>query len=306
MAFTPLNALNAFIVVARRLSFAGAARELGVSTSAVSQSVQKLEERLEVTLITRTSRSVALTDSGRRLLENAGPAVDQALESMRTVKATRGEVTGRIRLTVPTAAVTLVLGELLPLFVQRYPKVELDVRVENRFVDVVSEGLDAGIRLIEAIDRDMVQIRLTGPCRVVIAGAPSYLEKRGTPQKPADLLHHDCIGFRMAGNDAVFAWELERGKKTVRVPIRAAVVTNDAELIRTLAIAGVGLTYRLEPTIADHIAKGRLRVVLPQYAPTVPGLFLYFPSRAQLSPALRAFVTTARELARRPAVAKRL
>ena len=199
---------------------------------------------------------------------------------------------------MPSAAVPLVLVRLLPRFVERHPKVEVDVRAENRFVDTVAEGLDAGIRLIESIDRDMVHVRLSGPCRIVVAGAPSYLEKRGTPQKPPDLLHHECLGFRFGASEATWPWELERGKKTFRIPVRGPVTTNDSHLIRSLAVAGVGLLYGLEPTIAEDIEGGRLRVVLPQYAPTVPGLFLYFPSRAQISPALRAFVAVARELSR--------
>jgi len=295
MAFTPLNALNAFLAVARRRSFAAAARDLGVSTSALSQSVRQLEERLGVTLLTRTSRSVAPTDAGQRLLENAGPAVDQALESLQTVTAKPGEITGRVRLSVPTAAIRLVLARLLPRFVERYPNVEVDIRVENQFVNIVAEGLDAGIRLVEAIDRDMVHVRLSGPARLVVAAAPSYLERRGIPRKPTDLLQHDCICSRLTQSGEVWAWELERGKKTWRVPVRGPVATNDAELPRVLALAGVGLIYALEPLIADEIARGRLRIVLEPYAPTVPGLFLYFPSRAKSSPAFRAFVEVARE-----------
>lgn len=296
MAFTPLNALNAFVAVARRLSYAAAAKDLGVSTSALSQSVRQLEERLGVTLLTRTSRSVALTDAGQRLLDNAGPAVDQALESLKTVKAKRGEVTGRMRLTVPTAAVNLVLARLLPRFVERHPKVEIEVRVEDRLVDTVAEGLDAGIRLIESIDRDMVHVRLSAPARIVVAGAPSYLERRGVPQKPTDLLQHDCIGMRWAASGEPWAWELARGKKMWRVPVHGPVTANNFELRRLLAVAGVGLIYALEPSIADELASGQLRVVLAPYAPEVPGLFLYFPSRTQVSPALKAFVAVARDV----------
>ncbi len=296
MAFTPLNALNAFVAVARRLSYAAAAKDLGVSTSALSQSVRQLEERLGVTLLTRTSRSVALTDAGQRLLDHAGPAVDQALESLKTVKAKRGEVTGRVRLTVPTVAVTLVLARLLPRFVERHPKVEVEVGVDDRLVNTVAEGLDAGIRLIESIDRDMVHVRLSAPARIVVVGAPVYLEHRGVPQKPADLLQHDCICMRFASSGEPWAWELERGKKTWRVPVRGPVTTNNFDLMRILAVSGVGLFYALEPTIADELARGRLRVVLEPYAPAVPGLFLYFPSRAQVSPALKAFVAVAREV----------
>jgi DNA-binding transcriptional LysR family regulator len=296
MAFTPLNALNAFIGVARRLSYAAAAKDFGVSASALSQSVRQLEARLGVTLLMRTSRSVALTDAGQRLLETAGPAVDQALESLKTVNAQRGEVTGRVRLTVPTVAVSLVLKELLPRFTERFPKVELHVHVEDRFVDMVAEGLDAGIRLVEAIDRDMVHVRLSPPCRIVVAGAPAYLKRRGEPQKPEDLLRHDCLCTRLTPSGDPWAWELERGKKTWRVPVRGSVTTNNFELRRALAVAGGGLIYAMEPNLKDELARGRLKLVLEAYSPDVPGLFLYFPSRAQVSPALKAFVEVAREV----------
>jgi DNA-binding transcriptional LysR family regulator len=304
MAFTPLNALNAFITVARRRSYAAAAKDLGVSASALSQSVRQLEGRLAVTLLTRTSRSVALTDAGQRLLDNAGAAVDQALESLKTVKAKRGEVAGRVRLSVPSAAVPLVLTRVIPRFAERHPKVELDVRVENQLVNTVAEGLDAGIRLIESIDRDMIHVRLSAPCRIVVVGAPSYLERRGVPQKPADLLQHDCICMRWAPNGQPWAWELERKKKTWRVPVRGPVTTNDAGLSRSLALAGVGLYYALEPTIADELSRGELRIVLEPYAPEVPGLFLYFPARAQVSAALKAFIEVAREATAAPGRAR--
>jgi len=295
MAFTSLNALHAFIVVARRLSYAAAARDLGVSTSALSQSVRQLEERLGVTLLTRTSRSVALTDAGHRLLENAGPGVDQALESLKSVRAERGEVTGRVRLSVPSASVSTVLANLLPRFLARYPKVNLEVHVDDRLVNTVAGEFDAGIRLIESIDRDMVHIRLWGPTRLVVVGAPSYFGRKGVPQKPQDLLRHDCICVRRVPSGEPWAWELVRGKKTYRVPVRGSVTTNDAELMRAMAVAGVGLFYSLESRVANDLTSGRLRIVLEPYAPEVPGLYLYFPKRSQVSPALKAFVAVARE-----------
>src|SRR5258708_196994 len=296
MAFTPLNALTASLAVARRRSYAAAANDLGVSTSALSQSVRQLEERVGVPLLTRTSRSVALTEAGQRLLDNAGPAVDQALEALKTIKAKPGEVTGRVRLTVPSAAVPLVLGRMLPKFVERHPKVELEAFIEDRLVDAVAEGLDAGIRLIEAIDRDMVHVRLTGPMRLLVVAAPAYLERRGVPRKPADLLQHNCICMLWNPSGDPWPWELERRKKTWRVPVRGPVTTNSFELMQMLAIAGVGLYYVLEPFITEELSRGRLRVVLEEYAPEVPGLFLYYPSRAQVPSALRAFVDVAREM----------
>ncbi|BDG10036.1 LysR family transcriptional regulator [Anaeromyxobacter paludicola] len=297
MAFTPLNALNSFLAVARQRSFAAAARHLGVSTSALSQSVRQLEARLGVTLLTRTSRTVALTDAGQRLLENAGAAVDQALESLKTVSARPGEVTGRVRLSVPSMAVPLVMARILPRFLERHPRVEVEVQSENRFVNIVAEGYDAGMRLSEAIERDMVQLRLMGPGRFVVTAAPAYLARRGEPERPLDLLQHDCICIRSTPAGARYAWELERGKRSWRVPVRGPVTTNDSELMRLLAVSGVGLLYAFEPVIADDLRSGRLRVVLEPYAAAVPGFFLYFPSRAQVSPALRAFVDVAREVA---------
>jgi DNA-binding transcriptional LysR family regulator len=299
MAFTSLNSLSGFVAVARRLSYAAAARDLGVSTSALSQSVRQLEERLGVTLLMRTSRSVALTDAGHRLLDNAGPAVDQALEALKNVRAKRGEVTGRVRLTAPSASIPLVLGDLLPRFIARYPKVEVDVHVDDRLVNTVAGEFDAGIRLIEAIDRDMVHVRVSGATRLVVVGAPAYFERKGVPQKPEDLLKHECICIRRAPSGEAWAWELERGKRTYRVPVRGPVTTNDAELMRTMAVAGVGLFYSLESRVANDLKAERLRVVLEAYAPEVPGLYLYFPKRSQVSPALKAFVEIASAKVRR-------
>lgn len=290
MAVTPLNSLNGFVAVARKLSYAGAARELGVSTSALSQSVRQLEERVGVPLLQRTSRSVALTDAGRRLLDHAGPAIDQALESLKSVTATPGAVTGRIRMTVSAMAALHVLSKVVPGFVEAHPGIELDIRVDNRLVDAVAEGYDAGIRLIESIDRDMVHVRLCPPGRFVVLGAPAYFERHGTPQKPEDLLQHACICIRSAPDRPTYAWELERGKKSWRVPVKGPVVTNDSTFMHRLAVAGVGLLYAFEPTVAEDVKRGALRVVLESYAADVPGLFLYFPSRAQVSPALKAFV----------------
>lgn len=296
MAFTPLNALNAFLAVARRRSFSAAARDLGVSTSALSQSVRQLEARLGAVLITRSSRSIALTAIGQRLLDSAGPSIDHALESLKLATACPGEVTGRVRLSVPSGAATLVLGRLLPRFIERYPRVELDIRVDDRLVDIVAEGFDGGIRLVESIDKDMTHVRLTEPARVAITASPAYLKRKGVPQKPPDLLQHDCLGIRWAANGDVWAWELERGAKTWRIPVTGVVTTNESALRRELALAGVGILYTFEPLIAADVAGGRLRLVLEPYAPAVPGLFLFFPSRARASPAFRAFVDVAREV----------
>ncbi|MBN8465850.1 LysR family transcriptional regulator [Corallococcus exiguus] len=292
-----LSHLETFLVVARLGSFSAAARELRVSPAAVSQSTRQLEEQLRVVLFTRTTRSMALTDAGRRLLEGAGPGLGQALASLREVSAQPGETVGRLKLTVPEIAWPHVIAPVLPAFRERHPRVEVEVVVENRFVDIVAEGYDAGVRLHEAIERDMVQVRLTDAFRFVVVAAPSYLERHGTPQKPEDLLHHECFTIRIPSSGALYAWELERGKRNWRVPVRGGIVTNHRELTLALVEQGLGLAYAFEPAVREALRTGRLVRVLEQYAPSVPGFFLYFPSRARRSGPLRLFVEVVKELA---------
>ncbi len=301
MNTAPLSQLQVFLVVARERSFSRAARELGVSTPAVSQSVRQLEEQLRVVLLNRTTRSVSLTDAGRRLFESAGPALGHAVAALSEVSAKPGETVGRVRLSVPTASVPYVIDPVLATFRERHPRIEVEVVVEDRLIDIVAEGYDAGVRLSEAIERDMVQVRLTSAFRFVVVGAPSYLARHGTPERPEDLLRHECITFRSQSTGTLYAWELERGRRNWRVPVRGGVVTNDSHLRSVLAEQGVGLAYVFEPSVAEQLRDGRLQRVLEPYAATVPGFFLYFPSRAQRSPALRLFVDAAKELARGPA-----
>lgn len=295
MSSIPFPQLQAFLAVARARSFSGAARDLGVSRSAVSQSVRQLEEDLGVTLVARTTRSVAVTDAGRRLLESAGPAIAQVQAALGEVSAKPGEVVGRLRVTLPRAGFELVIRPFLPTFRERHPRIELELVFEDRRVDIVKEGFDAGVRLSEFVERDMVSVRLTNPLRFIVVGAPSYFEKHGTPERPEDLLHHECLTFRSETTGSPYAWELERGKKTWRVPVRGSVLTNNGHLCLEWAEQGLGLSYAYEPLAAEGLRTGRLRCVLEGYAAGVPGLFLYYPSRAQRSPALQLFVETLRE-----------
>ena len=190
-----------------------------------------------------------------------------------------------------------VINPVLPGFRERYPRVEVEVVVDDRFVDIVAEGYDAGVRLSEAIERDMVQVRLTDAFRFVVVAAPSYLARAGTPQKPEDLLRHECITFRAQSTGNIYAWELERGRKSWRLAVRGGAITNSGPVMVALAEAGAGLTYAFEPEVREQLRSKRLKIVLEEYAPTVPGFFLYFPSRAQRSGPLRLFVEAARELA---------
>ena len=297
MRTAPFPQLQTFLTVSRLRSFTGAARELGVSRSAVSQAVRQLEEQLRVVLLARTTRSVSLTDAGLRLVESAGPALGQVHAALTEVSAQPGEAVGRLRLTVPRTAVPFVIDPVLPTFRARHPRVEVEVAVEERLVDIVAEGYDAGVRDTEAIERDMVQVRLTDGFRFVVVGTPDYLARRGTPARPEDLLRHECITFRSKTTGALYAWELERGRKTWRVPVRGGIVTNDGPLAVSLAEEGLGLAYAFEPTVRERLRDGRLRCVLEPYAATTPGYFLYFPSRAQRSVPLRLFIEAAKELA---------
>ena len=302
MTTAHFSQLEAFLAVARAQSFSGAARELGVSRSAVSQSVRQLEEELRVTLVARTTRSVSLTDAGRRLLESAGPAVAQVRAALSGVTEQPGEVVGRVRLTVPRSAFHFVIEPVLPKFRERHPRIEVELVFEDRRVDLVRDGYDAGVRLSEFVERDMVSIRLTEAFRFVVVGAPSYLDKQGTPERPEDLSQHECLTFRSETNGSLYAWELERGRRTWRVAVRGGVVVNDGLYCAAWAEQGLGLAYVMEPLVKEQLAKGTLRRVLEPYAASVPGFFLYYPSRAQRSAPLRLFVETVRELtAKRPA-----
>jgi DNA-binding transcriptional LysR family regulator len=301
----PFVPLQSFLVVARLRSFSSAARELGVSRSAVSQAVRQLEEQLRVVLLARTTRSVSLTDAGRQLVESAGPAVRQTIAALTEVSAKPGETVGRLRLSVPRAPVPSIIQPAVTKFRQRHPRIEVEVTVEERFVDLVAEGYDAGVRLTEAIERDMVQVRLTDAFRFIVVGAPEYLARSGTPQRPEDLLRHECITFRSKTTGALYAWELERGKRTWRLPVRGGVVSNDAELNVSFAAQGLGLAYAFEPMVKEQLRTGRLVQVLEPYAPTVPGFFLYFPSRTQRTTPLRLFVDVVREVAALASYVKR-
>jgi DNA-binding transcriptional LysR family regulator len=288
--------VQAFLTVSRLSSFSAAARELGVSRSAVSKSVRQLEEQLGVLLLTRTTRSLSLTEAGRRLVETAGPALGQLLSALREVGAEPGETVGRLRLSVPRIAYPLVIGPVLPRFRDRHPRIEVELVFEDRLVDIVGGGFDAGIRLEEYLERDMVGIRLTDAFRFIVVGAPSYLERRGNPERPEDLLKHECLTFRSESTGSLYAWELERGRRSWRVPVRGGIVVNDGLVCTNLAEQGLGLAYVAEPLVTDQIRNGRLLRVLEAFAADVPGLFLYYPTRSQHSAALRLLVETARDI----------
>jgi DNA-binding transcriptional LysR family regulator len=292
-----LPQLSMFLAVARRRSFTAAARELGVSTSAVSHAVRQLESVLRVVLLQRTTRSVTPTDAGARLVESAGAAVKLALEALASANAKAEDVTGRVKLSISQGAVSLVLEPVVPVFRRRHPRVSLEVVIEERFVvDFVAEGYDAAFQVTEVIARDMVRVRLTDPFKFFVVGSPAYFAKHGTPRKPEDLLQHECITFRWPSSDALYAWELQRGRRKWRVPVRGGLVTNNLEFCISMAEAGLGLAYVGDLSTKEQLSDGRLVAVLQAYSPTEQGLFLCYPSRAQRSPALQLFIETTKEV----------
>jgi DNA-binding transcriptional LysR family regulator len=296
MIAPPYAQLHAFLAVARTRNFSAAARELAVSRSAVSQSIAQLEKDLGVTLVARTTRSVSLTDAGKRLVESIGPADAQIRAALSDVASKPGEVVGRVRLSAAKAAFPFVLGPVLPKFRERHPRIDVECIFDDRRVDIVGDGFDAGIRMGEYLERDMVSVRLTQPFRFIVVGAPRYLDERGTPEEPQDLLEHECLTFRSDTTGSLYAWELERGRKKFRIPVRGGVVSNDGLLLMEWAELGVGLAYVFEPLVRESLREGRLRHVLPHYYAEEPGFFLYYPSRHQRSAALQVFIESIREL----------
>ncbi|MCA9519074.1 MAG: LysR family transcriptional regulator [Myxococcales bacterium] len=278
-----------FAAVAREVSFTRAATALRVSPSAVSQAVRALEERLAVRLLDRTTRKVGLTEAGRVLVDALEPALGRVGAALGALEEAADAPRGTLRLTVPKLAVATLIAPRLDAFARAYPDVVLDVTAEDRLVDLVAEGYDAGIRLGEMLARDTIAVKLTGPLRAVIVGAPAYLARRGTPREPADLHAHDCVRFRMTSG-AVYRWELERDGRAVEIDVGGPLVTNDSALMVAAAVAGVGLAMAMEEQVADHVAAGRLVTVLDAWCPPFPGFYLHTPSRAQMPAKLRAFI----------------
>jgi DNA-binding transcriptional LysR family regulator len=284
--------------VARRRGFAAAAAELAMSPSAVSHAVRAVEDRLGEPLFARTTRSVSLTEAGTRFLAAVGPALDDIGRAVEAVGAGHGEISGVLRISASRVAQEMVLTPILARLAADHPRLTVEARAEDGFVDIVAEGYDAGVRLGASLQRDMVALRLTPPFKAIVVASPAYLEARGAPQTLADLHRHNCIGFRLVGSGGVYDWELNDNGRTVAVKTHGTAMVTDATYARDLALAGVGVAYVFEPLARREIRAGRLRRVLPQAAIEEDGLFLYYPRRASLAPKLRAFIEAAKTAAR--------
>ncbi|MBP0437726.1 LysR family transcriptional regulator [Tianweitania sediminis] len=281
-----LDDLAAFAAVARVRSFTRAAAELGFSPSALSHAMRNLEQRLGVQLLARTTRSVAPTPAGERLLRSLDPALAEVASGLSALANWRGEPAGHIRLTTFSSAARMVLAPVLPRFLSEHPKVSVEVNVDSRLSDLVAEGYDAGIRFGETLERDMVAVRVGPDLRTVVVGTPSYFSRHALPSTPDDLERHLCINYRLAGG-GLLPWEFARDGREIRYHPRGQLTGNDETVAAAAVRAGAALGYMLEPDVAEEIADGRLVQVLDEWCPTFPGLHLYYPSR-QVTPALRA------------------
>jgi len=284
------SGLTALAAVADKRSFTAAATMLRVTPSALSQSIRALEERVGVRLLQRTTRSVGLTEAGARFLAQLRPAMASIHAAFESLDAVRGRPSGTLRINVPRLAITPVLEPLLAAFLATYPELRLDIVVDDGLTNIVEQDFDAGIRLGETLDKDVVALRLTSDLRMAVVGSPAYLAARGRPKHPRDLHAHDCINFRYLRSGTVYRWEFTDKGRDITVAVEGRLVTNDNALQVRAALDGVGLANVMEHTVAKELADGRLIRVLSRFCAPFPGLFLYYPSRTQLPPKLRALI----------------
>jgi DNA-binding transcriptional LysR family regulator len=291
-----LAQLPVFLAVAEQKSFTAAARLLRVSPSAVSQAIARLERELGATLVLRTTRSVNLTEAGARLAAEARPALGVVEVALDAIAQKSGEPQGVLRLNVPRLACQIALPPLLAQYAQRHPEMRVDVTVEDRNVDIVREGFDAGIRLREAVEKDMVTVRLSPPIRFVVVGSKRYLAARGRPKHPRELVDHACIAWRCPTSGELYRWEFEQRGRALEVDVDGPISSNDADVLSACAELGLGLAYVAEHEVRARLRAGKLETVLEPFCPEVPGLFLYYPRAAQRVAKLAAFVEVARNV----------
>ncbi|HET6971195.1 MAG TPA: LysR family transcriptional regulator [Phenylobacterium sp.] len=284
-----LTDLSAFAVLAEQRSFRRAARTLEVSPSALSHRLRKLEARLGVRLLNRTTRSVAPTEAGERLLERLGPALAGISAGLSEVAAFRERPAGRLRLNVPRSAARILIAPRMGGFLKAYPDVQVEIVTENSLTDIVAGGFDAGVRFDDRLPADMVAVRIGPSMRMAAVASPDYLARHGAPQAPEDLARHACLRLRWSSG-AYYHWELEKPGDARRVVVAGPLTTDDNELLVQAALEGVGIAFVLEPGVRRELAEGRLAAVLEDWCPPFPGYHLYYPSRRQVSPALRAFI----------------
>jgi len=289
MSKASLAELDAVVAVARRGNFRAAALELGMSSSALSHAVAGLEARLGVRLFNRTTRSVSLSAAGEQFVAEVAPALLQIRGAMEAVNVHRDTPTGTLRINTSVGAARMILTPLILQYLRRYPEMKVDLVTEGRLIDIVVDGYDAGIRIQEAVPRDMIAIPIGGPVRSIVVGSPTYFEGRTPPRTPGDLLDHQCVRARMASG-AIYRWEFEHRGETLEIDVPGALALDEMTLLLEAVRAGVGIGYLSEWHVADDVEAGRLIQVLDDWTPAYPGLCLYYPGRRHVPAGLRAFI----------------
>jgi DNA-binding transcriptional LysR family regulator len=294
MPRTDLNDIVAFLAVARERSFTRAAAQLGVSQSALSQTLRGLESRLGLRLLTRTTRSVAPTEAGERLLRAAGPRLEEIEGELAALSELRDKPSGTIRITAHDHAIRAVLWPALEKLLPDYPDIKVEIVIDYGLTDIVAERYDAGVRTGEMVAKDMIAVRIGPDMRTAVVGAPSYFATRPKPKTPQDLTAHRCINLRLPTHGGLYAWEFEKGKRELRVRVEGQLVFNGTDPMLDAALAGAGLAYVPEDTVRPYLADGRLIRVLADWCPPYSGYHLYYPSRRQPTPAFTLLVDALR------------
>ena len=289
-----VNDLVAFVAVARERSFTKAAAKLGVSQSALSYTVRTLEARLGLRLLTRTTRSVALTEAGERLFRNIGPLFDGIEAEISALSALRDKPAGTVRITAVEHAAEAILWPAVAKLMHDYPDVNVEIIEDYQLTDIVAERYDAGVRLGEQVAKDMISVRIGPDFRMAIVAAPSYFEDRPKPRTPRDLTDHACINLRLPTSGGFYIWDFRKGNRELRVRVQGRLALNAVTLIRNGALEGLGLAHLPEDLVEADIRQGRLVRVLADWCPVRPGYHLYYPSRRQPSPAFALVVEALR------------
>ena len=283
--------LKAFVAVVERASFARAADHLGLSASALSQIIRKLEARLGVLLLNRTTRSVAPTEAGSRLHERIAPMIVEMDAAVADAAAAKGRTAGTLRINTLGMAAKTIIAPRLGAFHRAHPEVVLDIVIDDGLSDIVAGGFDAGIRVGERLEKDVIAVRLTPDVKMLAVASPDYLAKRGEPGTPADLRRHACINWRFPGSGRIYRWELERKGKKLEVAVEGPLLSNHQDVVVEAALQGLGILYAYDhDRIDEAIARGQLKRVLTDWSARSPGIFLYYSNRRHPQPALRAFI----------------
>ena len=289
-----LDGIEAFLRVAERRSFSAAASDLGVSPSAISQTIKGLEARVGAPLFMRTTRSVGLTQAGEQFLERAAPAYAGLAEAYEAARNLGNRPAGRLRINLMRGAIQPLFEPIIAGFCDTYPEIELEIYADDALSDLNAGGFDAGVRMGESLEADMIAVRLSGAFRFVAVASPAYVERYGMPQRPEELRTHRCVRMRLSSG-AMLPWTFVDGNREFDIPVTGPVIVNDFAGIMVAVRSGIAMGMVAEPVVHEHIERGELKLVLGDFAPSSAGLFLYYPSRKQVMPKLRAFIDYARE-----------